>query len=154
MKNLPQITFFNDSKDEDIKKEGLRYLKSTRKDLLKYMKFGKIYEEGNEDLPPFHEYGLSFDFVEAGTFNDQREGYYRYQFSWGGPSDELRIYHDGAIEYVYLNWFCGIGFDVSDDSVFQDVVNFFEEIGSIDWESLDEDQIELPDDYEEEEENE
>jgi len=52
---------------------------------------------------------LSFDYVEPHTFGDQPEGYWRWQFSWGGPSDELRAYvneHDEIhrLEYWYLDW--------------------------------------------------
>ena len=55
---------------------------------------------------------LSFDYVEPHTFGDQPEGYWRWQFSWGGPSDELRAYvnRDDRIhrlEYWYLDWFDG-----------------------------------------------
>lgn len=51
-----------------------------------------------------HEYGLCLDFVEAGTFDGQRRGYVRFQFSWGGPSEELRIYADGEIEFWFMDW--------------------------------------------------
>jgi len=56
--------------------------------------------------------GLCFDYVEPETFNDQREGYWRWQLSWGGPSDEFRIYINPdksvhRIEYWYLDWFDG-----------------------------------------------
>jgi len=42
-----------------------------------------------EDLknPDFE--ALSFDYVEPNTFNDQKEGYWRWQFSWGGPSARM-----------------------------------------------------------------
>jgi hypothetical protein len=40
-----------------------------------------------EDLGTFVEYGLCFDYVSPGTFTDRQEGYWRYQISWGGPSD-------------------------------------------------------------------
>ena len=67
------------------------------------------------------EYGLSFDYVEPGTFNDQETGYFRYQLSWGGPSDEFRIYlnYDGLIdhiEYWYLDWYDGASIKISFDS--------------------------------------
>ena len=61
--------------------------------------------------------GLSFDYVEPNTFTDQKEGYWRGQFSWGGPSDELRAYvnKDDSIhrlEYWYLDWFDGAKLNV------------------------------------------
>ena len=40
------------------------------------------YQRGEETTPDgesFHEHGLSFDYVPAGTFNGQKEGYFRYQ---------------------------------------------------------------------------
>ena len=63
-----------------------------------------------------YEYGLCFDYVAPFTFKDQREGYFRYQLSWGGPSDEFRIYAQKIddyrfsvykIEYWFLDWFDG-----------------------------------------------
>ena len=56
-----------------------------------------------------HEYGLSFDYVEPDTFDDQPDGYWRYQLSWGGPSDEFRFHGDGRIEYRYHDWWDGAG---------------------------------------------
>lgn len=40
----------------------------------------------------FPDYGLAFDYVSPGTFMDQEEGYWRFQISWGGPSEEIRFY--------------------------------------------------------------
>lgn len=69
-------------------------------------------EEDTEELGNIHEYGLCFDYVAPGTFTDQREGYFRYQLSWGGPSDEFRFYANPdlsvhRIEYWFLDWFDG-----------------------------------------------
>ena len=57
---------------------------------------------------------LDFSYVEPNTFKKQSEGYWRWQLSWGGPSDEFRYYHyDGdkkkikSIEYAYMDWFDG-----------------------------------------------
>lgn len=54
------------------------------------------------------EYGLCFDFVQPEGGN----GYWRYQFSWGGPSTELRFYGmpNGQLhqaEFWFLDWFDG-----------------------------------------------
>ena len=65
-----------------------------------------------ETLGEFSNYGLCLDFVEPFTFDDQDEGYLRYQLSWGGPSDELRFY-DNRVEYWFLDWFDGASRDVS-----------------------------------------
>jgi len=64
-------------------------------------------EDGN-----FNEYGLSWDYIPAGTFEKQRRGYFRWQLSWGGPSDEFRFFVDEQlkvcrIEYWFMDWFDG-----------------------------------------------
>jgi hypothetical protein len=73
------------------------------------------YCDGDEeagDLGTLCEYGLSFDYVAPGTFGDQKEGYFRYQLSWGGPSDEFRFFVNPdlschRVEYWFLDWFDG-----------------------------------------------
>lgn len=77
----------------------------------------KAEDNYTEDLGYLNEYGLCVDFCEAGTFEGQREDYIRYQFSWGGPSDELRFYRNGDIEYWFLDWFDGASIDVTTDDV-------------------------------------
>ena len=70
---------------------------------------------------------LSTDYVDPNTFDDQEEGYYRIQFSWGGPSDELRMYYDGkkytTIEYWFLDWYDGAFRNVTTD---EDILWFVE----------------------------
>ena len=73
---------------------------------------------------------LSWDYVEPYTFDDQREGYYRLQLSWGGPSDEFRIYTDmnktiHDIEYWYLDWGDGACINVPRDSVSWDICSWY-----------------------------
>lgn len=85
-----------------------------------------------KDLPGFHEYGLSFDFVEG---DGDDEPYFRYQLSWGGPSDEIRFYEDGNIHYVFLDWFTGVGFDVTDDESFNWLYDYFEGCEMLNFES-------------------
>ena len=63
-------------------------------------------------------YGLDFSYVAPHTFSDQPEGYYRYQLSWGGPSDEFRIYVDNMtrpvrVEYWFMDWFDGAKVEVN-----------------------------------------
>ena len=75
----------------------------------------KAYCDGVEsldDLGSIFEYGLCFDYVAPDTFEDQSEGYFRYQISWGGPSDEFRFFVNPdftchRIEYWFLDWFDG-----------------------------------------------
>ena len=63
---------------------------------------------------------LGFDYVEPHTFTDQLEGYWRWQFSWGGPSDELRAYvnRDDRIhrlEYWFMDWMDGAKIDLTQE---------------------------------------
>ena len=114
------------------------------------------YQSGGDDdekVEAWDNYGLSFDYVAPGTFTGQREGYFRYQISWGGPSDEFRFYvrrEDypargrygnveyrtrfvvGRVEYWFMDWFDGAKVDVtgSDLDLLKDVFNWFDEVGS------------------------
>ena len=102
---------------------------SRQEDLEKLL---KAYYEGKEDkeLGDISEYGLSIDKVEAGTFKGQREDYIRYQFSWCGPSDELRIYKNGEMEYWYLDCFDGASVDVTNDKIAEQVKDYVMEFMS------------------------
>ena len=78
-------------------------------------------EESDSDLGTFNEYGLGFDYVSPNTFKDQEQGYFRYQLSWGGPSDEFRFYVNPdlsayKVEYVFLDWFDGATRELSGDN--------------------------------------
>tara|TARA_Y100001937_G_scaffold53647_1_gene73977 strand:- start:1612 stop:2076 length:465 start_codon:yes stop_codon:yes gene_type:complete len=72
---------------------------------------GEDYEDDAEDewdkidCESIYDHGLGFDYVEPNTFDEQPLGYWRYQLSWGGPSDEFRYVDDGSIEYWYMEWF-------------------------------------------------
>ena len=88
------------------------HLESRLDDLGKLWEAYSDGEEDIEDLGNIFEYGLCFDYVRAGTFTDQREGFFRYQLSTGGPGDEFRFYTDATlecfrIEYWFLDWFDG-----------------------------------------------
>ena len=83
----------------------------------------KHYEDSNEALC---EFGFTFDYVEPNTFDDQKHGYWRYQLSWGGPSDELRFYLDDnnelyKAEYGYFDWFDGAVIDVTNEGNIQEL---------------------------------
>ena len=95
--------------------------------MTEYMQFGDLYENGSDLYPPFHEYGLSFDFVESDTFDDQTEPYWRYQLSWGGPSDEIRFFA-GRTEYWFLDWFDGAYRDISAEQWARDLRELFSEV--------------------------
>jgi len=86
------------------------------------------YDEGH-NMESLDEYGLCFDRVYPETFDDQPEGYWRYQISYGGPAEEIRFYFDhstpsdesgGAsrcyrIEFWHLDWGDGANVDITDD---------------------------------------
>jgi len=79
------------------------------------------WRERQEDLKNPEYEALGFDYVEPHTFNDQPEGYWRWQFSWGGPSDELRAYVNEhyeihRLEYWYLDWGDGASLLVNQDA--------------------------------------
>lgn len=70
------------------------------------------------------EYGLSFDYVAPYTFGDQPEAYFRYQISYGGPSEEIRFYtnQDFSLhraEFWFLDWFDGAHRDCTQDDAVQ-----------------------------------
>ena len=90
------------------------------------------WKDRQKDLTKEDFEGLSFDYVEANTFTDQKEGYWRWQFSWGGPSDELRAFvnRDDSIhrlEYWYMDWFDGAKVNVTAEhdawSQMQEMIN-------------------------------
>jgi hypothetical protein len=104
-------------------------------------KLWSLYQSGDENGDPelgqFNEYGLCFDYVSPGTFNNQRNGYFRYQLSYGGPSDEFRFFVDNAgklykIEYWFLDWYDGSCKKLSGKNfeLMEEIYNFFDEIGS------------------------
>ena len=70
------------------------------------------WKSRQQDLQDPHYEALAFDYVEPHTFDKQPEGYWRWQFSWGGPGDELRGYVNEhkelhRLEYWFLDWFDG-----------------------------------------------
>jgi len=81
----------------------------------------KAEDNETEDLGKLDEYGLCFDYVDAGTFENQKRGYKRWQLSWGGPSEEFRIYEDGSMEFWYMDWFDGACVDVEGSDY--DIIN-------------------------------
>jgi len=102
--------------------------------------------ESNPDFDPsldgeeaFSEYGLSFDYVAPETFGeDQEEGYFRYQLSWGGPSDEFRFYVSPSrhgftphrVEYWFMDWFDGASRRLygADRVLLDDIFEWFNEL--------------------------
>jgi hypothetical protein len=115
-------------------------LKSRIEDLTALWKDYQAGIEDNPEIGNIYEYGLSFDYVAPNTFNGQRRGYFRYQISWGGPSDEFRFYAEGKdynwtidrIEYVFLDWFDGSKRTISGDNLklMEEIFQWFAESGS------------------------
>ena len=102
-----KTTFKQENLEGNIEEAGMRSLESTKEDIKQFA----LDELNGEEESGFYDYGLSFDTVE-----DEDTGevdYHRFQLSWGGPSEEIRFYPNGKIEYVFLDWFCGVGFDIT-----------------------------------------
>ena len=114
------------------------HLESTIDDLSKLWKAYGEGEEEVEDLGHIYDYGLSFDYVAPDTFDDQEQGYFRYQLSWGGPSDEFRffvnpdfsVYH---IEYWFLDWGDGAHKNLrgEDHDLMEEIYEWFRECGTV-----------------------
>lgn len=87
------------------------------------------------DSSPIHERFLSFEPVyhDCEAFDPPPVQYYRVLISYGGPSTEVRFHPCGLIEFVYLDWWCGTGFDVSKSRYFQNLREYFQECGSFTW---------------------
>ena len=104
----------------------------------------KARELGCEDYDDFfqwvNEYGLAWDFVEPKTEYNSGAGYYRWQISWGGGSDEFRIYiseeylpHRNEIkkiEYWFLDWYDGASIETSHELI-QEIIDCFLECSEI-----------------------
>jgi hypothetical protein len=114
-------------------------------------KLWKLYcagnEDGDEDGCRFEEHGLAFDYVAPGTFKNTR-GYWRWQISWGGPSDEFRfyarekldmktdrVYRDLLrVEYAFLDWFDGYSRKLTgeDEKLLREIwESYFEDCGAV-----------------------
>ena len=90
------------------------------------------------DLGTLGDYGLSFDYVAPNTFEGQKRGYFRYQFSWGGPADEFRFFCDEnlnpvTIEYWFLDWFDGahVPLKGKDYYLLEEIFQDFNECGTV-----------------------
>lgn len=88
-------------------------------------------EDYVENLGNIFEYGLAFDYVAPETFTDQLEGYWRYQISYGGPSEEIRFYSSSPnsqpykIEFWYLDWFDGAKVHIESEEIALNLWHWF-----------------------------
>ena len=102
--------------------------------------------DGYEDFFDYvNESGLSFDYVTPYTFTDQGTPYYRFQMSWGGPSDEFNIYTDSSkhikkIEYWFKDWWDGASLDCTDNKLVNEICSWFVEGASYPHEYLQKEQ--------------
>ena len=82
---------------------------------------GDYFREYEDLFDYVNQTALSWDYVEAE--DEKNPAYYRLQLSWGGPSDEFRIYTIGdtleidVIDYHYMDWFDGASIPVFEDSL-------------------------------------
>jgi len=97
-------------------------------------KFEEFLSDEYQDLNQYEDFfdyvnqsGLCFDRVEAGTFEDQRAAYWRWQLSWGGPSQEFRLFDNGDLEFWHLDWFDGACVQVKDE-IFENIMANFKEL--------------------------
>ena len=122
-----RITFKNENAERTIAELGENALENTL-NILETLLNAEDYE--TEELGSLYDYGLEFCPVEDKGGEIE---YYRYLLSYGGPSTEIRFYPH-RIEFVYLDWFCGVGFDVSSDRVFQQLREWFGATGLLNFE--------------------
>ncbi|MDX1421564.1 MAG: hypothetical protein R3322_00400 [Kiloniellales bacterium] len=76
----------------------------------------------------WYEFGLGFDYVDR----EDTEHFWRYQISWGGPSEEIRFFanHDLTLyraEFWYMDWFDGAHVVVTDDDTVRAIWDEFVE---------------------------
>jgi len=103
-----------------------------------------IFDEVREKLyEAFWDYGLDFSYVPSETDEDEyQRGYFRYQISWGGPSEEFRFYTDEHLnlthtEYWFLDWFDGASKTIGSTHKHYDTVQMlwsqFKDSGTVDY---------------------
>lgn len=111
-------------KNETCEERIDRNLKSREADFLKFMN----KRDDDETRTEFWQYGLSFDFVDKKDLSwREKESYYRYQLSWGGPSDEIRFYKN-RVDYVFMDWFDYADKDITHKDWVKWLVQDFQEL--------------------------
>jgi len=96
---------------QSIKDIALNHLISRSEDIEDIMQRQQSEDPDIADqaYTEFYEYGLSFEYVPPFRFENQRAGFWCWQISWGGPSEEFRVYVDEdeivqEIDFVYKDW--------------------------------------------------
>ena len=129
-------TVYDHVESDDVKKEILEAMHEARADRSADISDLANYDNIREYLDEaFNEYGLCFDYVELGTFGDQENDYFRYQLSYGGPSEEIRFYDNGAVEFVFLDWFVGCGYNLNNHPTGKALRQYFNELGMLDFQA-------------------
>tara|TARA_R110002050_G_scaffold157337_3_gene285873 strand:+ start:322 stop:690 length:369 start_codon:yes stop_codon:yes gene_type:complete len=104
-------------------------LSSRVSDFETYFSNHEVYENGNDELPSFHHYGLCFDARE-----DEETGeitHYDFLLSWGGPSDFVRFHRNGSISYHFQDWFDGAVRIVTGLDWAEELRSWFDEVGAL-----------------------
>ena len=103
-------------KDETAEKAE-RILESKAEQMSRmFEEDGSVSQKWEELEGSIYDFALCFDWVDSVK---KHAGYWRLQFTAGGPQVEIRFYDSAGaaeiyIEYVYLDWYEGIGYDISD----------------------------------------
>ena len=82
----------------------------------------------DHELPPLDEYALCVDVTD----HQEERPYIRYQLSWGGPSDEFRVFSKDEIIYVFMDWFDGARRDVSGTKEGQWLIGYLDDLAMFD----------------------
>jgi hypothetical protein len=102
----------------------------------------RINEGDDEASDELMEFGVSVEYVIAGTYTDQPEGFYRWQFGTGGSQDELRFFSNGSTEFWFLDWWDGAHINVTGDEVAEYLRVTALELLGVDWDKVAEDDAE------------
>ena len=126
-----EVAFSSDDIDRD--EDGEPIIERYHEDILAE----QAYERFNESF-------LCVDFHEAEDTHDGK-AFYSLLISWGGPSEEIRVYGEGDYRFWYLDWFKGeetfktLGADISMNTAARklgDIVGHFVDCECFDWERL------------------
>ncbi len=94
---------------------------SRREDLEQVLECKGDFSHCEDTIEALNEFSLCFDYVEHEE--EDKKDFWRFQISWGGPSEEFRIFTDGQegpiekIEYWFLDWFDGASKDVTQENI-------------------------------------
>lgn len=107
-----RVTFDNSPSTNPEKEEFVKRSKSYLESFFNAMDFfmENDWDTYSDDYGDFNSYGLSFEFNEVTDSPD----FWSYLITWGGPSFEIRYFADGTVVAAYLDWFTGIGYDITD----------------------------------------